>query len=199
MPDLRITRVLGREILDSRGRPTVEADVVLAGGAMGRASVPSGASTGSHEALELRDGDPSRYRGLGVRQAVENVGGHIAAAVRGLPADDQRSLDDTLIALDGTPTKSRLGANAVLAVSLAACRAAAVGRGVPLYRHIADLAGGQPSIPLPMVNVISGGLHAGRQLAIQDVLASFTLTESATSISIKCGHGSQHGTSSLQS
>jgi enolase len=171
MPDLRIVSVTGREILDSRGRPTVEADVILANGAMGRASVPSGVSTGRHEAVELRDGNPARYRGLGVLRAVENLTGEIAAAVRGLRADDQRSLDDTVIAIDGSPHKARLGANAALAVSLAACRAAAVGRGVPLYRHIADLADTRPSIPLPMVNIISGGLHAGRQVDIQDVLA----------------------------
>lgn len=171
MPDLRIAAVTGREILDSRGRPTIEADVILEDGALGRASVPSGASTGSHEAVELRDGDPARYRGLGVLRAVAHVTGEIGAAVHGLPADDQRSLDNTLISLDGTSRKARLGANAVLAVSLAACRAAAAGRGIPLFRHIASLAGTQPSIPLPMVNIISGGLHAGRQLAIQDVLA----------------------------
>ena len=171
MPDLRIRAVTGREILDSRGRPTVEADVLLASGAIGRASVPSGASTGSHEAVELRDGDGARYRGLGVGRAVANVRGEIAAAAFGLRADDQAALDRALIALDGTPQKTRLGANAILAVSLAACRAAAAGRGVPLYRHIADLAGAHPSIPLPMVNIISGGAHAGHQLDIQDVLA----------------------------
>ena len=171
MPDLRVRAVIGREILDSRGRPTVEADVLLASGATGRASVPSGASTGSHEAVELRDGDAARYRGLGVRRAVAHVNGEIAAAVRGLVADDQPTLDRTLIALDGTPLKARLGANAILAVSLAACRAAAAGKGVPLYRHISDLSGARPSIPLPMVNIISGGAHAGHQLALQDVLA----------------------------
>jgi enolase len=169
--DMRIEAVTGREILDSRGRPTVEADVLLASGAIGRASVPSGASTGRHEAVELRDGDATRYRGLGVLKAVANVNGEIAAAALGLPADDQQALDRALISLDGTQRKARLGANAILAVSLAACRAAAAGRGVPLYRHIADLSGGRPSIPLPMVNIISGGAHAGRQLDIQDVLA----------------------------
>ena len=171
MPDLRIVSVKGREILDSRGRPTVEADVILADGTLGRASVPSGASTGRHEAVELRDGDPARYRGLGVLRAVANISGEIASTVRGLPADDQRSLDDALIVVDGDQRKARLGANAALAVSLATCRAAAIGRGVPLYRHIADLCGTEPSIPLPMVNIVSGGLHAGRQLDIQDVLA----------------------------
>ena len=171
MPDLRIVSVKGREILDSRGRPTVEADVVLADGSLGRASVPSGASTGRHEALELRDGDASRYRGLGVLRAAANVTGELADAVRGRAADDQRSIDERLIGVDGDPRKARLGANAALAVSLATCRAAAIGRGTPLYRHIADLCGVEPSIPLPMVNIISGGLHAGRQLDIQDVLA----------------------------
>jgi enolase len=170
VPDLRIVSVTGREILDSRGRPTVEADVVLADGTLGRASVPSGASTGRHEAVELRDGDRARYRGLGVLRAVANIGGEIAAAVHGRPADDQQSLDDALVAVDGDARKARLGANSALAVSLAACRAAAIGRGVPLYRHIADLCGAEPTIPLPMVNIISGGLHAGRQLDIQDVL-----------------------------
>jgi enolase 1/2/3 len=169
--DLRIAAVVGREILDSRGRPTVEADVVLADGTAGRASVPSGASTGRHEAIELRDGDPARYRGLGVLRAVANVNGEIAAAVHGLAADDQQALDDALVALDGDPQKARLGANAALAVSLATCRAAALARGRPLYRHIADLCDTEPSVPLPMVNIISGGLHAGRQLDIQDVLA----------------------------
>jgi enolase len=170
MHDLRIERVLAREILDSRGRPTVEADVVLADGTVGRASVPSGASTGTHEAVELRDGDPGRYAGRGVRRAVANVADVIGPAVRGVAADQQDALDRRLIELDGTPTKARLGANATLAVSLAACRAAAAARDVPLYRHIADLAGTEPGVPLPMVNLISGGLHAGRQLDLQDVL-----------------------------
>jgi enolase len=168
--DVRIDRVLAREILDSRGRPTVEADVVLANGVLGRASVPSGASTGSHEAVELRDGDPSRYRGGGVRSAVANVHTMIGPAVRGLGADQQAVVDRRMIELDGTPNKSLLGANATLAVSLAACRAAASAREVPLYRHIADLHGTRPTIPLPMVNLISGGLHAGGQLDLQDVL-----------------------------
>jgi enolase 1/2/3 len=170
VPDLRIERVLAREILDSRGRPTVEADVTLAGGAVGRASVPSGASTGIHEAVELRDGDHARYGGRGVRTAVAHVDDVIGPAVRGMPADDQSALDRRMIELDGTPTKARLGANAILAVSLAACRAAAAARDVPLYRHVADLCGTTPTVPLPMVNLISGGLHAGRQLDLQDVL-----------------------------
>jgi enolase len=170
VPDLRIERVVAREILDSRGRPTVEADVILAGGAVGRASVPSGASTGTHEAVELRDGDPARYRGRGVRTAVANAQDIIGPVVRGLGADAQDALDRRMIDLDGTANKARLGANATLAVSLAACRAAAAARGVPLYRHVADLCGTRPTVPLPMVNLISGGLHAGRQLDIQDVL-----------------------------
>ena len=170
MVDLRIEAVRAREILDSRGRPTVEADVILADGTMGRASVPSGASTGRHECVELRDGDPERYRGLGVLSAVANVTTEIAAAVCSRSADDQVAIDRVLIDLDGTPRKSRLGANATLAVSLATCRAAAAARGVALYVHIADLANARPSIPLPMVNIISGGLHAGRQIDIQDVL-----------------------------
>jgi enolase len=171
MPDSRIGRVRGREILDSRGRPTVEADVVLVDRAVGRASVPSGASTGRHEAVELRDGDPKRYAGLGVRAAVSHVNDVLGPAVMGLDATDQHALDARLVELDGTPNKGRLGANALLAVSLAACRAAAVARHVPLYRHIADLAGIQrPLLPLPMVNIISGGLHAGGQIDIQDVL-----------------------------
>jgi enolase len=170
VPDLRIERVLAREILDSRGRPTVEADVALADGVVGRASVPSGASTGTHEAVELRDGDPARYRGRGVRTAVANVQDVIGPAVRGMAAHEQDALDRRMIELDGTRTKARLGANAMLAVSLAACRAAALARDVPLYQHIAELCGTRPTIPLPMINLISGGLHAGRQLDLQDVL-----------------------------
>jgi enolase len=172
MPEARIAAVYGREILDSRGRPTVETDVLLHDGTLGRASVPSGASTGRHEAVELRDGDAARYRGFGVKAAVANVTQLIGPAVTGVDAADQQRLDARLIELDGTPNKAHLGANAVLSVSLAACRAVAQSRGVPLYRHIAELAGVvQPTLPLPMVNIISGGLHAGGQLDIQDVLA----------------------------
>jgi enolase 1/2/3 len=172
MPETRIASVYAREILDSRGRPTVESDVLLEDGTLGRASVPSGASTGRHEAVELRDRDASRYRGYGVRRAIANVNQVIAPAVTGLDAFDQQSLDARLVQLDGTPDKSHLGANAVLSVSLAACRSVAESRKMPLYRHIAELAGvDQPTLPLPMVNIISGGLHAGGQLDIQDVLA----------------------------
>jgi enolase len=167
-----IERVRAREILDSRGHPTVEADVVLADGSTGRAATPSGASTGRHEAHELRDGDSGRYRGRGVLRAVANVNDVISPSLRGLDPADQAGLDARLIDLDGTPEKRRLGANALVAVSLAAARAAALARHVPLYRHIAELAGVTvPRVPLPMFNIISGGLHGGRQLDIQDVLA----------------------------
>lgn len=179
MRETLITSIRGREILDSRGRPTVEADVVLADGTVGRASVPSGASTGRHEAVELRDGDPRRYRGLGVRTAVASIDVDIRTAVVGLDAADQHALDRRLVELDGSPGKRRLGANALLAVSLAACRAAAESRRIPLYRHIADLAGvEQPMLPVPMVNMISGGLHAGAQIDIQDVLVIPTHADS---------------------
>jgi enolase len=164
--------VHARQILDSRGRPTVEADVELAGGGFGRASVPSGASVGSAEARELRDGDPRRYGGRGVSRAVANVNGEIAGALQGRDALDQRSIDGALRALDGTDRLERLGANAVLAVSIAACRAAAAARRQPLYAHIAELAGAAaPTLPLPMVNILSGGLHAGRGMDVQDFLA----------------------------
>jgi enolase len=167
-----IESLRARQILDSRGRPTVEVDVRLDGGIMGRASVPSGASTGAAEAHELRDGDSEQYRGLGVRQAVSHVNGEIARAMRGFDACDQRGLDARLRALDDTEQLSRLGANAVLGVSLAACRAAAAARGQALYQRIAELSG-TPEIlmPMPMVNILSGGLHAGRGMDVQDFLA----------------------------
>jgi enolase len=170
-----------RQVLDSRGRPTVEVDAIASSGPVGRAIVPSGASTGRHEALELRDGDSSRYGGLGVQQAVRNVTEAIARAVVGMDLDDQAALDARLIALDGTPNKSRLGANAILGVSLAAAHAAAAARGEPLHAHLNrlwrhrlgpddDAVQSEPALPMPMVNMISGGLHAGRNLDIQDVL-----------------------------
>src|SRR3989454_6884692 len=133
----KIVKVRARQVIDSRGNPTVEADVILDGGALGRAAVPSGASTGEHEALELRDGDKSKYLGKGVLKAVANVNAEIAKAVIGLDASDQRALDKRMIELDGTPTKSRLGANAILAVSMAAARAAAAARDLPLYKYLA--------------------------------------------------------------
>jgi enolase len=167
-----ITTVAARQILDSRGRPTIEVDVGLAGGHRGRASVPSGASTGTHEAHELRDGDPNRYWGLGVLQAAANVNGEIAREVTGLDAMDQRGLDTKLRELDGTNQLHRLGANAILGVSLAACRAAAAARNRPLHMHIADLAGNpRVLMPLPMVNILSGGMHAGGGMDAQDFLA----------------------------
>lgn len=172
MRDDRITALRGREILDSRGRPTVEAEMELASGLVVRASVPSGASTGTWEACELRDGDPARYDGLGTLRAASHINEVIAPAVRGRSPADQAGLDQLLIALDGTPRKARLGANAILAVSLAAARAAAASAGVPLFRYLAALAGNDRSLNIcpPMTNLISGGKHAGEQLDIQDVL-----------------------------
>jgi len=166
-----IRTVHAREILDSRGRPTVEVDATLDDGSFGRASVPSGASTGAAEAHELRDGDPARYAGFGVQKAVANVNGEIARALRGTDSADQRRLDDRLRELDGTPQLQRLGANATLGVSLAVCRAAAASRGQALYERIADLAEVRPTLPLPMTNILSGGLHAGRGMDVQDFLA----------------------------
>ncbi|HEX6998452.1 MAG TPA: phosphopyruvate hydratase [Gammaproteobacteria bacterium] len=163
-----IKEVLGREILDSRGNPTVEADVTLASGAKGRAAVPSGASTGSREAVELRDGDAARYLGKGVLRAVGHVNGEIRDAVRGMDAANQEALDERLIELDGTPNKSRLGANAVLAVSLAAAKAMAAERGVPLYEHLA--ARERYTMPVPMMNIINGGAHADNNVDIQEFM-----------------------------
>ncbi|TMH49787.1 MAG: phosphopyruvate hydratase, partial [Betaproteobacteria bacterium] len=171
MKTVAIRTVHAREILDSRGRPTVEVDAILDDGSFGRASVPSGASTGAAEAHELRDGDPARYAGLGVQKAVANVNGEIAGALRGTGSADQRLLDDRLRELDGTPRLQRLGANAALGVSLAVCRAAAASRGQALYERIADLAQVRPTLPLPMTNILSGGLHAGRGMDVQDFLA----------------------------
>ncbi|MGE5737709.1 MAG: phosphopyruvate hydratase [Betaproteobacteria bacterium] len=171
MTDCTIRAVHAREILDSRGRPTVEVDVDLGGGAAGRASVPSGASTGASEAHELRDGDPTRYAGLGVRRAVHNVNDEIATALQGFDARDQRRLDQTLRDMDGTPQLRRLGANATLAVSLAACRAVAAAWDQRLYERIAELAHARPLLPMPMTNILSGGLHAGRSMDAQDFLA----------------------------
>lgn len=166
-----ITALRGRQILDSRGRPTVEVDVRLADGTFARASVPSGASTGSHEAHERRDGDPGTYAGLGVLNAAAVVHDEIEPALRGHHAEDQCGIDARLRALDGTDDLSRLGANAVLGTSLAVCRAAAAAQGIPLHRWIAELAGVEvPLLPMPMVNILSGGLHAGRGMDVQDFL-----------------------------
>jgi enolase len=163
-----IARVHAREVLDSRGNPTVEVEVRLAGGAWGRAIVPSGASTGRHEAVELRDGDPARHGGKGVRRAVANVRDVLAPRLLGMPAADQARIDRTLCELDGTPNKGRLGANAILGVSLACAHAAAAARGQPLWRYLDTE--GTARMPLPMVNLISGGLHAGGNLDFQDFL-----------------------------
>src|SRR5205809_5340679 len=157
-----------REVLDSRGNPTVEVEVHCRGGAWGRAIVPSGASTGRHEALELRDGDSQRYGGTGVRKAVANVLTQIAPQLTRMVSSAQRDIDHKLIALDGTPDKSRLGANAILGVSLACAHAAAAARSLPLWQYLDAV--GQARLPLPMVNLISGGLHAGRNLEFQDFL-----------------------------
>jgi enolase len=164
----RIIEVRGREIIDSRGNPTVEADVTLESGVTGRAAVPSGASTGSREAVELRDGDAKRYLGKGVRKAVEHVNDAIKRVVVGLDAQDQRALDGKLIAADGTDNKSKLGANAILAVSLAAARAAASDRKLPLYRHLGAPAA--PVMPVPMMNIINGGAHADNSVDIQEFM-----------------------------
>ncbi len=166
-----IVRLTGSEILDSRGRPTVRAVCELSDGVRAAASVPAGASTGKHEALELRDGDPSRYRGLGCRRAAENISDEIHRALTGGRLQSQAELDEALIRLDGTPDKSRLGANAILAVSIAYARAEAEGRKIPLYQHFAAIAGVEPvRFPRLTINLFSGGEHAGRQVAIQDVL-----------------------------
>ncbi len=163
-----IVDIVGREVLDSRGNPTVECDVLLESGVMGRAAVPSGASTGSREAIELRDGDKSRYLGKGVLKAVEHINTEISEAVLGLDASEQAFLDKTLIDLDGTDNKSRLGANAMLAVSMAVARAAADEAGLPLYRYFGGMNGCQ--LPVPMMNVINGGAHANNNLDLQEFM-----------------------------
>jgi enolase len=163
-----IVDVVAREILDSRGNPTVEADVLLESGVMGRAAVPSGASTGSREAIELRDGDAGRFLGKGVMQAVENVNTEISEAIIGLDAQEQAFIDQTMIDLDGTDNKSRLGANAILAVSMAVAKAAAEESGLPLYRYFGGM--GPMQMPVPMMNIINGGEHANNSLDIQEFM-----------------------------
>lgn len=165
---MRIEKIIGREILDSRGNPTVEVDVTLESGFTGRASVPSGASTGAHEAIELRDGDPERYGGKGVLKAVDNINAVIAPKLIGMSALDQMGIDHTMLALDGTPTKSNLGANAILGVSLAVAKAAAAYLGLPLYRYI----GGTNTyvMPVPMMNIINGGSHSDAPIAFQEFM-----------------------------
>src|SRR5712672_795250 len=161
-----IVDIIGREILDSRGNPTVEVDVVLEEGSRGRAAVPAGASTGAHEAVELRDGDKKRYLGKGVRMAVDAVNGEIFDAVGGMDAEAQVKIDETLIGLDGTPNKARLGANAILGVSLATAKAAAAASGLPLYRHV----GGSSVriLPVPMINIVNVRVHADNPIDIQE-------------------------------
>ena len=163
-----ISDIIAREILDSRGNPTVEVDVILESGAVGRAAVPSGASTGAHEAAELRDGDSARYGGKGVRQAVENVQGEIFDAIGGLDAAGQVHIDRLMIDLDGTPNKSRLGANAILAVSLGVARAAAADLGQPLYRYVGGVFA--RTLPVPMMNIVNGGQHADNPIDIQEFM-----------------------------
>jgi len=163
-----IVDITAREILDSRGNPTVEVDVVLEDGSMGRAAVPSGASTGAHEAVEKRDGDKSRYLGKGVLQAVEAVNGEIYDALSGFEAEDQRRIDQVLIELDGTPNKSRLGANAILGVSLAVAKAAAGSANLPLYKYVGGV--GARVLPVPMMNIINGGAHADNPIDIQEFM-----------------------------
>lgn len=168
----RIASVHGREILDSRGNPTVEADVRLEGGVIGRAAVPSGASTGEHEAIELRDGDKSRYLGKGVLEAVGHINAEIAKSVAGLDASDQRELDSRMIEADGTPNKSKFGANAILAVSMAAARAAAASAGKPLYKYLAKYSNDSAAhtLPVPMMNILNGGAHADNSVDVQEFM-----------------------------
>jgi len=163
-----IADIVAREILDSRGNPTVEVDVVLDSGAMGRAAVPSGASTGAHEAVELRDNDAARFGGKGVRTAVDNVRGEILEAIGGMDPIEQVKIDDILIDLDGTANKSRLGANAILAVSLATAKAAAEDLGIPLYRHVGGVYA--RTLPVPMMNIVNGGVHADNPIDIQEFM-----------------------------
>ncbi|MGM0428775.1 MAG: phosphopyruvate hydratase [Pseudomonadota bacterium] len=167
-----IVKVIGREIMDSRGNPTVEADVYLESGHMGRAAAPSGASTGSREALELRDGDKSRYLGKGVETAVANINGAIAESLNGIDAINQEAVDNIMLKLDGTDNKEKLGANAILAVSLAVAKAAALSKGIELYEHIANLnnTSGKYSMPLPMMNILNGGEHADNNVDIQEFM-----------------------------
>ena len=189
-----IVDVIAREILDSRGNPTIEADVLLESGVLGRAAVPSGASTGSREAIELRDGDKARYLGKGVLKAVENVNTEIAEAILGLDVEEQHLIDQTLIDLDGTDNKSRLGANATLAVSMACARAAAEDAGLPLYRYLGGA--GPMHLPVPMMNIVNGGAHANNSVDIQEFMiipAGMTSFRDA----LRCGAEVFHGLKKL--
>src|SRR3954466_875845 len=186
---IEIVWLHAREVLDSRGNPTVEAEVGLDGGTLGRAIVPSGASTGEHEALELRDGDPGRFLGKGVQKAVDHVRDVIAPTLIGMDATDQAGIDAALLALDGTPTKSHLGANAILAVSMAAARAAALGHDLPLYRYLGGV--GAVTLPVPLMNVINGGAHADNNLDIQEFMivpAGFDQFEDALRAGVEVFH-----------
>src|SRR5271170_7938636 len=171
---MEIVKVAGREILDSRGNPTVEADVHLADGTVGRAAVPSGASTGEHEAVELRDHDKNRYLGKGTRKAVSNIREKIAPAVEGMEAEDQGGLDRKMLKLDGTPNKGNLGANAILAVSMATARASAESEMTPLYRYLGGV--NARVLPMPMMNVINGGAHADSSVDLQEFMVAPVLT-----------------------
>jgi enolase len=184
----QIADIKAREVLDSRGNPTVEADVILASGVVGSACAPSGASTGSREALELRDGDKGRYLGKGVLKAVTAVNGVIRDALVGMDATDQRALDNKMLELDGTENKANLGANAILAVSLAAAKAAAADKGLPLYAHIAEINGsaGQFSMPVPMMNIINGGEHADNNVDIQEFMVQ-PVNFTSFSEALRCG------------
>jgi enolase len=183
-----IANIKAREVLDSRGNPTVEADVVLANGIMGTACAPSGASTGSREALELRDGDKSRYLGKGVLKAVAAVNGEIKDALIGMDVTDQRALDNKMLELDGTENKSKFGANAILAVSLAAAKAAAQAKNIPLYQHIAEINGtpGRYSMPVPMMNILNGGEHADNNVDIQEFMVQ-PVGVSSFAEALRCG------------
>ena len=179
-----IVDIIGREIIDSRGNPTVECDVLLESGVMGRAAVPSGASTGSREAIELRDGDKSRYFGKGVLQACENINTEISEAIMGLDASEQAFLDRTLIDLDGTENKGRLGANAMLAVSMAVAKAAAEEAGLPLYRYFGG--SGAMQLPVPMMNIVNGGAHANNSLDIQEFMI-MPVSQTSFREALRCG------------
>ncbi|MGC7403803.1 phosphopyruvate hydratase [Pandoraea pneumonica] len=179
-----IVDIIGREVLDSRGNPTVECDVLLESGVMGRAAVPSGASTGSREAIELRDGDSSRYLGKGVQKAVEHINTEISEAIMGLDAAEQAFLDKTLIELDGTDNKSRLGANAMLAVSMAVAKAAAEEAGLPLYRYFGG--SGAMQMPVPMMNIVNGGAHANNSLDIQEFMV-MPVSQTSFREALRCG------------
>ncbi len=190
----RIQDIVAREILDSRGNPTVEVDVVLEGGVLGRAMVPSGASTGSREALELRDGQPKRYGGKGVRRAVENVHRRIAPALVGIEAVNQVFLDGAMIELDGTPNKSKLGANAILGVSLAAARAAAEWLRLPLYRYLGGC--NTKDLPVPMLNVLNGGVHADNNVDVQEFMV-VPIGAPSFAEALRCGAECYHALKSV--